>query len=150
MDNSEVFNKLFYGGAFSMPLLVRFSRSGGESITFTNNNEDIAFEGVTYKAAMFEYTAGDELGKGASLRISAIDNNLVEFVDTADDTFRLDIIAAIAEGGVVTPIRRASHFMGKVSWGDNMEMNFELESDDRLEMTFPPYKFDTDTNRGNV
>lgn len=150
MDDRELFDKMFSGGAHLYPLLIRFQCNGQPAITLTDNNEDIDFEGSTYKAALFEYTPADYMGKGAQLRISAARNALAPFVDAADDTFRLDVVAAIAEGGEVVPLRRYSHFMGKVSWGDSMEMNFELGQDDRLEMTFPPYKFDTDTNRGNV
>lgn len=150
IDEGELFDKLFCGGAHSFPVLVRFSRGGEEVITFTDNNEDIDFEGESYKAALFEYTPADYMGKGAQLRISAVGNTLANFVDKADDTFRLDVVAAITERGEVTPLRRYSHFMGKVSWGQDMSMNFELGQDDRLDMTFPPYKFDTDTNRGNV
>lgn len=148
--DSELFEKLFYGGAYALPMLVKFTHSGGGVICLTNNNEAIEFEGVRYESGLFEYTPADEMGKGASLRVSAAGNALVEFVDTADDSFRLDVTAVVAEGGQVMALRRMRHFMGKVSWGDNMEMNFELGSDDRLEMTFPPYKFDSDTNRGNV
>lgn len=150
MNDVMLFERLFKGGAHSYPILLRFSLGGKGVMTFTDNNEDIAFEGETYHAALFEYTPADYMGKGAQLRISAAGTPLAQFVDAADDTFRLDVVAAIAEDGAVTPLRRYSHFMGKVSWGDSMEMNFELGQDDRLEMTFPPYKFDTDTNRGNV
>lgn len=150
MDNSELFAKLFNGGAHSYPVLLRFSAAGQDDILLTNNNANITLDGNIYRQAIFEYTPADVQGKGAQLRIDASDGTLLRFVSAADDTFRLDVVAVIAEGGAITPLRRYSHFMGKVSWGEDMIMNFELGQDDRLEMTFPPYKFDTDTNRGNV
>ena len=55
-----------------------------------------------------------------------------------------------AEGGEVQRLKQYIHFYGSVSYTENMELNFELGSDDRLDMTFPPYKFDAETNKGNT
>lgn len=150
ITEQELFQRFFTGGFFSTPLLIKFSRTGGDDILLTNDNDNIVFDGNVYKASSFEYTPADELGKGVSLRVSGIGNGLVEFIENADDTFRLDVVATISEKGTIQPLRYAHYFMGKVSWGDSMELNFELGSDDRLEMTFPPYQFDSDTNRGNT
>jgi hypothetical protein len=59
-------------------------------------------------------------------------------------------VGLIAEGGEVQRLKQYIHFYGTVSYSENMELNFELGTDDRLEMTFPPYKFDAETNKGNT
>lgn len=150
MTEQEVFQKYFDGGFYSMPLLIKFSSERLEPIYLVNNNENITFSEHVYLASSFEYSPPDTMGKGASLRISGIDNNLIEFIENADDTARLDVDAVIAENGEVEAVKKYHHFMGKVSYNETMELQFELGSDDRLDMTFPPYKFDSDTNRGNV
>ncbi|MBR4825047.1 MAG: hypothetical protein IKZ86_09620, partial [Spirochaetaceae bacterium] len=107
-------------------------------------------EGNLYHHASFEYCPPDSNGKGASLRISGADNGLIEFVENADENYRLDVVGLIAEGGEVQRLKQYIHFYGTVSYSENMELNFELGTDDRLEMTFPPYKFDAETNKGNT
>lgn len=150
MTDNELFNRFFSGGFYSLHYLLEFSCSGYDTIRLVNNTENVTYNGKTYTAAGFEYTPADSQGKGAQLKISGAENSLIEFVENAEDDFRLDIVGVIAENGEIQKIKQYTHFYGSVSYGENMELNFELSNDDRLDMTFPPYKFDTDINRGNA
>lgn len=150
MTDNELFNRFFSGGFYSLHYLLEFSCANYDTIRLVNNTENVTYNGKTYTAAGFEYTPADSQGKGAQLKISGAENSLIEFVENAQDDFRLDIVGVIAENGDIQKIKQYTHFYGSVSYGENMELNFELSNDDRLDMTFPPYKFDTDINRGNA
>lgn len=152
MTENEIFHKLFTGGNHSLPYLIEFSLNDGSGTKyrFVNNNQNIVYDGKTYSAATFEYTKPGIDGNGGSLSISAVDSNLIEFVESADSRWSLTVIGVIAEGGTVQSINQFVHFFGTVSYSDNMELEFELGHDDRLDMTFPPYSFDTDNNLGNA
>ncbi len=149
-NNPELFKKFLNGGFFSLPILLKFSCPGLKDILLCNNNTDITFNDEVYKASSFKYTPPDSVGKGASLQISANENNLIPFIENADENYRLDVTGLIAENGIIEKIRQYSHFYGSATISDNGEVNFELGSDDRMEMTFPPYKFDTEINQGNA
>lgn len=152
MTDNQIFHKLFTGGSYALPYLIEFSLNDGSNTVyrFVNNNQNIVHGGKTYTASTFEYTRPGIDGKGGSLSISAADNNLIEFVESADSRWSLSVVGVMAEGGTIQPLNQFVHFFGTVSYSDNMELNFELGSDDRLEMTFPPYMFDTDNNLGNA
>lgn len=150
MNDNELFYNLFNGGRYSLPWLLKFSCVGLSSIHLVNNNESIVFNGVTYSAASFEYVEPDSEGAGASLNISAIDNNLQEFIERADENIRLDVVGVIAKDSSIQAIKNYRHLYGSISYSEDRQLQFQLGKDDRLEMTFPPYKFDSDTNRGNT
>lgn len=150
MTENELFEKYLQGGNYALPYLLEFSTPDYDTLRFAGTNEDIEYNGNTYEAASFEYTPPDTQGSGGNLKISGLGNKLINFVEYANENWRLDVVAAIAENGNVTAIKQYHHFFGSVSYGNDMELNFELSGDDRLSMTFPPYKFDSDTNRGNA
>jgi hypothetical protein len=97
LNEYEIFNRYFNGGAFALPFLLKFTCAGCPTLYFVNNTESINFEGNLYHHASFEYSPPDSNGKGANLRISAADNELIEFVENADDGYRLDVVGLIAE-----------------------------------------------------
>lgn len=152
MTDNEIFYKLFNGGNHSLPYLIEFKLNDAEGTVyrFVNNNQNIVYEGKTFIASTFEYSRPNIDGSGGSLTISGADNNLIEFIEQADHRWSLSVVGVIAEAGNIQPINQFVHFFGTVSYSDNMELEFELGSDDRLDMTFPPYMFDTDNNLGNA
>ena len=149
---AQLFNKYFNGGKYALPYLLEFrlTSDATEVIRLANNTEDIIYNNNTYTASSFDYVPPDSKGKGATLNISGVDNDLIEFVENADENWRLDVIGVIAEDGSVTAVKQYVHFLGSVSYDQNMELQFQLGTDDRLDMDFPPYKFDTETNQGNT
>lgn len=152
MTDAEIFHKLFTGGNYSLPYLIEFALNDGTETVyrFVNNNQNIIYDEKTFVASTFEYTQPDMTGQGASLTISGYDNNLIEFVENATHKWSLTVVGVIADSGDIQPIKQFKHFFGSVSYADNMELDFELGSDDRLDMTFPPYTYDTENNLGNA
>ena len=145
-----LFYALFSGGRHSMHYLIQFSHQNLGTIRLVNNNEDVAYDGKTFARSSFEYTEPDKKGAGGALRITAIGNELIPFIENADDKYRLDVVGVLVEDGEVQPIESYAHFHGSASYSDDMVVEFQLEGDDRLDMTFTPYMYDTDSNRGNA
>lgn len=151
MTDSQIFEKLFNGGNFALPYLIEFSHPNAEAVRLVNNNENIVFNNKTYLAANFDYIPPSYDGTGASLNISSLpaENNLFEFLDAADDKYILKVIGLIVENEV-QQIKAYRHFHGTATMTEAGKISFTLEGDDRLNMTFPPYVYDTDNNRGNA
>lgn len=150
MTQEEIFNALFNGGNYARQWLVKISHPTAGTLYYVNNNEDVAYEGNTYKSAGFDYTPPDKKGEGASLEISATDNyELVEWLENADYNYTLEIVGII-NNGEVNRIKAFKHFYGSVSMGEDNKLSFSLENDGRLNMIFNVYQYDTDLNRGNA
>lgn len=152
MTDDEIFNALYGGGNYTLPYLLKFSHEKLKTIYLVNNNEDVIFQGNTFLASDFEYTPPDVNGSGGTLSISSEpnENTLFEFIENADYKYRLDIVGALNLDGTVTPLKQYVHFFGTVTIDAKGKITLQLAGDDRLDMTFTPYKFDTDNNRGNA
>lgn len=149
-SDSQLFEKYLYGGKFSLPFLLKFRCSGLSSVYLVNDNVNVIYENKTYIATSFEYSPGDMSGKGATLKISGIENDLVQFIELANENARLDVVGVISENGEVQALKQYKHFFGSVSYTEKNEITFTLTEDERFNMTFPPYKFDNETNKGNT
>ncbi len=150
MTDSEIFDKFFSGGNFALPYLVKFYHPSAGTIRLVNNTESVQIDNELYQPSSFEYVPPDNSGKGASLKISGIGNSLIEFVENANYQYRLDIAGVLAADGTIQRIKSYTHFYGSVSYGDDMQLQFQLGRDDRLDMTFCAYTYDTDNNRANA
>lgn len=153
MTDSEIYNLLFCGGNYSLPYLVKFhcQRNGQEmTLRFINNNESVTFLGEYYATSTFSYTQPDGNGSGGKISITGIDNELIEFIELADDTWTLEVVGVLAKDRHIEPIGTWRHMHGSVSYGQNMKLEFSLGADDRLDMQFCAYTFDTDNNKGNA
>lgn len=150
MTTTEIFSKLFNGGAFALPYLIEFTRPDSSSLFFVNNNEDVVFNGHLYKASAFSYTEPNVYGEGASLEISLVDNDLFSLIDSADNQLEINIRGCLMEDGNVEAIQFYQHLFGSATISKDKKLSLTLEADDRMKMQFPPYTFDTDNNRGNA
>lgn len=150
MNNNELFNLFSNGGTFTRPLLIKFSHVDLGEIYLTNNNEPIVYDEKTYEVSTFTYERPDNQGIGGTLSITSTDNQLFEFVEQADSRYRLDVVGCVLQDGTVQALKQYVHFFGSVEVDDNGNIEFSLGGDDRLDMTFTPYKYDTDNNRGNA
>jgi len=146
MTENYIFHRLFNGGRYSLPWLLHFS-ANGEHLYFINALEDVVYENKTYKASSFKYTEPDAFGSGGSLKIALVDNDLIDFLDQNNE-LKLDVVGVMDESGTIEPVHIYSHMTASASWGSNMELSLQLNADDRMSMTFPPYVFDSDNNRG--
>lgn len=151
MNESEIFYYLFSGGNFALPYLIKFTNiDSGEKICLTNDNKSHEFNNEIFEISTFNYIEPDNQGNGASLEISAIDNELIPFFENAKDNIRLDVVGAISEENQIQKIRNFIHFFGSISYGADMKIKYQLGKDDRTEMTFCCYIYDTATNKGNA
>ena len=147
---SHIFDKLFNGGRYALPYLVKFNHPTAGTYCFVNNNENVEYNDEEYIASSFDYTPPKNDGTGATLTITGVDNELVEWIENSDSRISIEIVGVLIEDGSVFEIRQYRHFFGSVSYSDDMSLEFNLGSDDRLDMTFNPYVYDTDNNRGNA
>jgi len=152
MTDSEIFNSLFCGGNFTLPFLIKFTHPSAGEICLVNDNQSLMFESKQYAPADFTYTMPDTNGNGGTLKISSVptENELYEFVEKSDFRYRLDVVGAIMEDGTIQKIKSYVHFYGDVTIDKSGSINFSLGTDDRKDMTFPPYIFDTSNNPGNA
>lgn len=151
LTDDELFNLLFNGGKFSLPYLLKFSHKDLNSIYLVNDKQNIEFDGKLYQAAAFDYTPPDNTGNSGRLSASDIDTDLYNFIENADHNYTLEVIGAITENGQVQRLKLYKHFYGSVNYNAiERKLDFSLGKDDRLDMTFNPYSYDTDNNRGNA
>lgn len=152
MTESKIFERLFNGGRYALPYLIKIEHETVGTLRFTNDNVDIEFNGETYNASTFDYNPPNLDGTGATLNINSNpgDNTLFEFIENADQNYKITVIGVMVENGEVQPISNYTHFHGVASVNEKGAIEFNLDDDDRLDMTFPPYVFDTDNNRGNA
>lgn len=152
MYDYELYERLFNGGNYSLPYLISFSHPTAGTLRLVNNNENITYGGNTYTAASFDYNPPDLYGAGGTLNISPLqtDADINSYIEQLDDRYSLSVIGVISENKQVTPIKAYRHFNGSLTVNENGAIEFTLSGDDRLEMTFPPYTYDTDNNRANA
>ena len=150
ITDAELFDKFFSGGHYALPYLIKLSHPTAGTVRLVNNNESVLFDGDNYEACAFDYTPPDMTGGSASLKVTGIDNTVIEFVENADWRYRLDVVGVIAEDGAVQRIRNYVHFLGSVTYADDMQIQFNLGRDERLDMMFCPYTYDADNNRANA
>lgn len=153
MTIDEVYRALYRGGAYSLPYLIKIQHPDYAPLYYVNNNEDIVYNGNTYKASAFKYTRPQTIGgvlRNGMLEISAIGNEVIEIIENSDELFTVEATGVIDSYGQITPIKSFRHQYGTVSTDEKMKVSISFTNDDRLEMTFPPYVFDADNNRGNT
>lgn len=151
MTDSELFEKLYNGGVFSLPILIKLTDSKAGEICLTNNNESITYNNKTYSVATFDYFPPNTSGSGASLSISSIsgENELFEFIENSSESYTLSVVACIVDDEI-QGFRNYKHYHGKATVNDKGGIDFNLDGDDRLEMTFTPYTYDNENNQGNA
>jgi hypothetical protein len=153
MTQNEIFNALYSGGAFSLPYLIKMYHPAHGALYFVNNNEDVIYDGNTYTASTFKYTRPQTIGgvlKNGVLEITAIQNEVIDIIEKSDELFEVTAVGVLDAGGTITPIKSFKHQYGTAVTDEQMKVTISFTNDDRLEMTFPPYIFDADNNRGNA
>lgn len=149
MTEREIWHLLFGGGKYSEHYLIHLHHDTAGDIYVVNNNESITFDEQTYAVSSFNYSRPDANGNGGSLSITCVDNDVINFIENADDKLTLEVVGVLVNNDVQR-VRGYRHFHGSVSYANNYQAEFTLQGDDRLEMTFTPYVYDTDNNPGNA
>ncbi len=146
----DIFYRLFSGGNYALPYLIKFAHPTAGTICLVNDRDDITYNGEHYIASTFAYTPPDNMGSGGTLKISGIETGLIEFSEEADQDYELTVVGLITQGNTIQPIRTYRHMHGTVTYTAEMGLEFSLAGDDRMEMSFTVYTYDTDSNRGNA
>lgn len=149
----NIYNTIGRSGKYALPYLVKFYHKDFGTIYLVNNNEDIVYNGITYKASSFKYTRPKTKSgvlQNGSIEATILDNTMSELVQKSDYLLTVDAIGVLAKDGTVTPFSRYHHQYGTATIDNDMKISFTFSNDDRLNMIFPPYIFDADNNRGNV
>lgn len=150
MTDAQIFNKLFSGGNFALPYLIKFTHATAGTICLINDNQAIEYNGEVYNVSTFDYTKPDGKGQNATLNITSFENGMLEFVENADHHYKLEVIGLLVDAVNVQPCGFYKHFHGSVSITENGTIEFQLGADDRKDMIFAPYKYDTESNPGNA
>lgn len=147
-----LYEKLLYGGGYSLPYLLHLydgARDGSTATThirLINDTRDLEWDGETWLASGFDFTPSDD-GE-SNLKITVSGNGLKSLMDS-EYVFNAEFTGILLEDGSVTPIRGYRRSYGTAVWsGKEAEITFE--SDDRMEMTFPALIFNVSNNRGNA
>ena len=153
MTQDELYKALTTGGAFALPYLITVSQPDAGTLRFVNNNEDVVFDGYTYKASAFKYSrpyvVGGVLQNGV-LEITAIDSDILALIDNSTEQPEISAVGVLDENGTVTPFKSFRHQYGTVTTDESMRITISFTNDDRLDMKFPPYTFDSENNAGNA
>lgn len=153
MTQNEIFNALSRGGAFSLPYLIELYHPDYGALHYVNNNENVEYNSTTFLSSTFKYTPPQTIGgvlKNGTLEITAIDNEVIDIIDQSDELFEVTAIGVLNSDGTVTAMKMYKHQYGSVTTTEEMKVVITFTNDDRLGMTFPPYIFDSDNNRGNA
>lgn len=153
MTQNEVFSALQTGGAFSLPYLIKMYHPDYGSLYFVNNNENVIYNGNTFLSSTFKYTPPKTVGgvlRNGTLEITAINNEVIDIIDQSDELFEITAIGVLNKDGTVTAMKMYKHQYGSASTNEEMKVVISFTNDDRLDMVFPPYIFDSDNNRGNA
>lgn len=132
------------GGGFSRPFLLHiYSTDNTKHAYIINDNQDLTYNGILYKASSFEYNPNNG---GANLSVSLVDNDIL--IDIMDENyfFKCDAIG-IFNGSEIEEIEQFRHMYGEGTWqGSSADIKFT--KDDRLGMTFPALTFNSYNNKG--
>lgn len=152
MTEKEIYRALIRGGRFALPYLVTLCHETAGAVHLVNNNEDVTYNGITYKASSFEYQRPSFVGgvlDGGMLSVTGIDTDVINFFENADETFLFYAVGVLVDGEVV-PLKQYKQMYAEVSIDSSLAVTVEFSGDDRMDMVFPPYVFDADNNRGNA
>ena len=152
MTDNEIYSSFIHGGKFTLPWLITLSHDEAGTIRLVNNNEDVVYDGNTYTASTFDYQRPENVGgglTGGTLAITGCDNSVIDFFEAADETFTFQAVGCLVDGSVQA-VKFYKQQYATVGISSDMEISIEFSGDDRLEMVFPPYVFDSENNRGNA
>lgn len=153
MTQDEVFKALHTGGAFSLPYLIELTHPEWGTLRFINNTINMVYDGNTYQASAFKYTAPQVAGgvlKNGTLEISAAENSIIDLIDASDELLTVKAVGVLNKDGTITPFKMYRHQYGTATTDGDMKVTITFTNDDRMGMNFPPYVFDSDNNRGNA
>ncbi|WP_296022529.1 hypothetical protein [uncultured Treponema sp.] len=149
MTDSELF-ELFTSksGGFSLPFLITLT-DGKTELNYVNARNNVVFDGTTYKAEVFQFSANaDVLGffGGGTLEIART-FDVVSLLEQ-NDHITIKINGVLYNGEAVGLCGYTSRYCKAVFSKSTVKIT--MEKDDRLSMTFPATVFTAANNQGNA
>lgn len=111
-------------------------------LRLVNNTEDMVFEGETFSAASFKYTAPKHTDKkvgNGTLSISCADQKIIEIIRSIKDRAQAEVVAAFYydQGTIVFEGLEEWKFdLTKVTW-DEIVATWQMEYDNRMSLLVP-------------
>lgn len=140
-----VFKELTEGGLFNLPFLLHIY-DDSTNLYIINDNENLIYNGHTYKAASFDYTPNTN--GDASLACDIFDKpELLNYINR-NRRFNCDLIG-VYRGGEIVQLETYRHQYGDATY-DGVKFEIKLNGDDRGNMTFPALIYNNYNNRGAV
>lgn len=126
------------------PVLIKiYHEDMEEPLYLTDNNEDLIYDGNTYKHAFFNVTlpevTKDSMGN-ATIEIGCVDQQLIEIVRSLRTPPNIKFVATYLEDGVYSSLAGYDMIMSNVRW-DAKTMMADLSLDLVLNYDFPSGSF---------
>ena len=126
------------------PVLIKiYHEDLAEPLYLTDNNEDLIYNGQTYKKAYFNVTlpevTKDSMGT-ATIEIGCVDQRLIEIVRTLTTPPNIKFVATYLEEGVFSNLAGYDMIMSNIKW-TAATMTADLTLDLVLNYEFPSGSF---------
>lgn len=114
-----------------------------EPLYLTDNNEDLTYQGITYKHAYFKINlpevAKDSMGN-ASIEMGCVDQQIVEAIRSVRTPPNIKFVAQYYENGEYSSLAGYDMIMSNVKW-DSKKLTADLALDLVLNYEFPSGSF---------
>lgn len=128
----------------SAPVLIKiYHEDMSEPLYLTDNNEDLTYDGNTYKHAYFKINLPEvskESMGSASIEMGCVDQKIVEIVRSLKTPPNIKFVATYLEEGVYSRLAGYDMIMSNVKW-DARKLTADLALDLVLNYEFPSGTF---------
>lgn len=146
---SEVFKNLSEGGGYSVNHLLRLSNiAESENIYISDNNEDLVFDDILYKASNFTYSANVDGSANLQVELIREGNSIINLIENNTE-IKAEVVTLFIKGSEAILLSTHHHRYGKVTWNGE-SASFTFEKDDRLNMTFPALVWNRNSDKGET
>ena len=128
----------------SAPVLIKiYHQDMAEPLYLTDNNEDLTYNGITYKKAYFKINlpevTKDSMGN-ASIEMGCVDQQIIEIIRTLTTPPNIKFVATYLEDGEYSELAGYDMVMSNVKWNAK-SMSADLTLDLVLNYEFPSGSF---------
>lgn len=128
----------------SAPVLIKIYHDDmSEPLYLTDNNEDLIYNGITYKKSYFKITlpevTKDSMGN-ATITIGCVDQQLIRLVRSLSTPPNIKFVATYLEDGVYSELAGYDMILSNVRW-DAKTLTADLTLDLVLNYDFPSGSF---------
>ena len=128
----------------SAPVLIKiYHEEMSEPLYLTDNNEDLTYDGITYKHAYFKINlpevTKDSMGN-ASIEMGCVDQQIVNIVRSISTPPNIKFVAEYYENGEYSRLAGYDMIMSNVKW-DAKRLTADLTLDLVLNHEFPAGSF---------